>query len=52
MERLVAVESDSVTLGNIVGGFVFTGLALYLTYKPRPTPESSPLPVPTRVPAE
>jgi formate transporter len=23
-----------VTLGNIVGGFVFTGLALYLTYKP------------------
>ena len=23
-----------VTLGNIVGGFVFTGLALYVTYKP------------------
>ena len=23
-----------VTLGNVVGGFVFTGLALYLTYKP------------------
>jgi hypothetical protein len=41
-----------VTLGNIVGGFVFTGLAIYLTYKPRPTPEDSPLPVPTRVPAE
>src|SRR6516162_1003368 len=41
-----------VTLGNIVGGFVFTGLAIYLTYKPRPTQEGSPLPVPTRVPAE
>jgi formate/nitrite transporter len=41
-----------VTLGNIVGGFVFTGLAIYLTYKPRPAPEGSPLPVPTRVPAE
>ena len=41
-----------VTLGNIVGGFVFTGLAIYLTYKPRPTPEETPLPVPTRVPAE
>ena len=24
-----------VTLGNLVGGFVFTGLALYATYKPR-----------------
>jgi formate/nitrite transporter FocA (FNT family) len=23
-----------VTLGNLVGGFVFTGLALYTTYKP------------------
>jgi len=23
-----------VTLGNIIGGFVFTGLALYVTYKP------------------
>jgi formate transporter len=40
------------TLGNIVGGFVFTGLAIYLTYKPRPAPEDSALPVPTRVPAE
>jgi len=28
-----------VTLGNIIGGFVFTGLALYLTYKPRPATE-------------
>jgi formate/nitrite transporter FocA (FNT family) len=41
-----------VTLGNIVGGFVFTGLAIYLTYRPRPTQEDSPLSVPTRVPAE
>jgi formate/nitrite transporter len=29
-----------VTLGNLVGGFVFTGLALYTTYKPaKPTAE-------------
>jgi formate/nitrite transporter FocA (FNT family) len=41
-----------VTLGNIVGGFVFTGLAIYLTYKPRPSPEVSPVPMPTQVPAE
>jgi hypothetical protein len=39
-------------LGNIVGGFVFTGLAIYLTYKPRPAPEVSPMPKPTQVPAE
>ena len=25
-----------VTLGNVFGGFVFTGLALYLTYKKSP----------------
>ena len=24
-----------VTLGNLVGGFTFTGLAIYMTYKPR-----------------
>jgi formate/nitrite transporter FocA (FNT family) len=29
-----------VTLGNIVGGFVFTGLAIYLTYRPRTAPRS------------
>jgi formate/nitrite transporter len=40
-----------VTLGNIVGGFVFTGLALYLTYRPRQTSEASVI-VPARVPAE
>jgi formate transporter len=40
-----------VTLGNLVGGFVFTGLALYLTHKPRkaaPPPRAAP----TQVPAE
>jgi formate/nitrite transporter FocA (FNT family) len=32
-----------VTLGNLVGGFVFTGLALYTTFKPaeQPTPAPS-----------
>jgi formate/nitrite transporter len=30
-----------VTLGNIVGGFVFTGLALYVTYKPAKAPASA-----------
>jgi formate/nitrite transporter len=38
-----------VTLGNLVGGFIFTGLAIYLTHKPR---EKEPLPMPARVPAE
>ncbi len=40
-----------VTLGNLVGGFVFTGLALYLTHKPRNT-APAPLTAPTGVPAE
>jgi formate transporter len=40
-----------VTLGNLVGGFVFTGLALYITHKPR-APAAEPLLAPTRVPAE
>jgi formate/nitrite transporter len=26
-----------VTLGNFVGGFVFTGLAIYMTYRPHPS---------------
>jgi formate/nitrite transporter FocA (FNT family) len=30
-----------VTLGNLVGGFVFTGLALYTTYKPAKEPAST-----------
>jgi formate/nitrite transporter FocA (FNT family) len=30
-----------VTLGNLVGGFVFTGLALYATYKPAREPVAS-----------
>jgi formate/nitrite transporter len=40
-----------VTLGNIVGGFVFTGLALYLTHRTR-TNAPAPLTAPTGVPAE
>jgi formate/nitrite transporter len=38
-----------VTLGNLVGGFLFTGLALYLTHRPR---KPAPLTMPTQVPAE
>jgi formate/nitrite transporter len=30
-----------VTLGNVVGGFLFTGLALYLTHAPKPAPVSA-----------
>jgi formate/nitrite transporter FocA (FNT family) len=41
-----------VTLGNIVGGFTFTGLALYATYKPRPLGEAARGPAPGVVPAE
>jgi formate/nitrite transporter len=41
-----------VTLGNLVGGFTFTGLAIYMTYKPRPAPAPAPLTAPTQVPAE
>jgi formate/nitrite transporter len=40
-----------VTLGNLVGGFVFTGLALYLTHRSRST-APAPLTAPTGVPAE
>jgi formate/nitrite transporter FocA (FNT family) len=28
-----------VTLGNLVGGAVFTGFAIYLTYRPKRTVE-------------
>jgi formate/nitrite transporter FocA (FNT family) len=31
-----------VTLGNLVGGFVFTGLALYTTFKPAAQPAPAP----------
>ena len=41
-----------VTLGNLVGGFTFTGLAIYMTYKPRPAAEKMLAPTPTGVPAE
>jgi formate transporter len=40
-----------VTLGNLVGGFVFTGLALYITHKPRSL-APAPLTEPAQVPAE
>ena len=30
-----------VTLGNVIGGAVFTGLALYLTHKPKPAAKSA-----------
>jgi formate/nitrite transporter len=41
-----------VTLGNLVGGFTFTGLAIYVTYKPQPTTELARGPLPAGVPAE
>ncbi len=40
-----------VTLGNLVGGFIFTGLALYITHKPRSSAPAK-LSVPSQVPAE
>ncbi len=40
-----------VTLGNLVGGFVFTGLALYTTYKPAKS-LTAPSPVAIQSPAE
>src|SRR5271170_6412838 len=40
-----------VTLGNLVGGFTFTGLAIYMTYKPRAAGKVL-APTPTGVPAE
>jgi len=41
-----------VTLGNLVGGFVFTGLAIYATYKPAAPADAPALAMPARVPAE
>jgi len=41
-----------VTLGNIVGGFVFTGLALYATHRPASAGQAAFVPVAAQVPAE
>ena len=41
-----------VTLGNIVGGLVFTGLALYATYRPARASEAVFVPLAAQVPAE
>src|ERR1700683_4465147 len=41
-----------VTLGNLVGGFAFTGLAIYMTYKPRGASTAVPASTPSGVPAE
>jgi formate/nitrite transporter len=40
-----------VTLGNLLGGFVFTGLALYVTHRARPAP-LAPIRSASSVPAE
>jgi formate/nitrite transporter len=40
-----------VTLGNLVGGAIFTGLALYITHKPRAA-VTAPMATPSQVPAE
>ena len=41
-----------VTLGNLVGGFCFTGFALYWTYKPATAPATEQTRIPATVPAE
>jgi len=41
-----------VTLGNLVGGFTFTGLALYATYRGAPLPQPMTEPIAAKVPAE
>jgi formate/nitrite transporter len=41
-----------VTLGNLVGGFCFTGFALYWTYKPATTLATEETPIAATVPAE
>jgi hypothetical protein len=45
-------RSETEESGNLVGGYVFTGLAIYTTYKPAATADAPPLAVPARVPAE
>jgi formate transporter len=39
-------------VGNILGGFLFTGLALYATYKPAKEPDVTASPVAAPVLAE
>jgi formate transporter len=41
-----------VTLGNVVGGAVFTGLALYATHRPRTAETAAFVPAAAQVPAE
>ena len=41
-----------VTLGNLVGGFTFTGLALYITYRAPPLPQQMTDPIAAKIPAE
>jgi formate transporter len=41
-----------VTLGNLVGGFTFTGLAIYMTYKPKPVLDAARGATPSGFPAE
>jgi formate/nitrite transporter len=41
-----------VTLGNLVGGFCFTGFALYWTYRPATTPATEQTRIPATIPAE
>lgn len=41
-----------VTLGNFAGGFIFTGLALYLTHKPAAPTEQASSSSPAGAPAE
>jgi formate transporter len=41
-----------VTLGNFVGGFFFTGLAIYMTYRPKPAPTPMLVRSASGVPAE
>jgi formate transporter len=41
-----------VTLGNLVGDFVFTGLALYSTFKPAQPLTSAAAPIAAQVPAQ
>jgi formate/nitrite transporter len=41
-----------VTLGNFVGGFAFTGLAIYMTYRPQPSAQPVRVAGASQVPAE